>query len=88
MAQCAVTAIATMAAVAACSMSSTTACVMTAAANVVSTATAYDKLAGMTNVMTTRRPTVGNMERCTMMQADVVWCRMMSMMQANEVMVK
>jgi len=80
-----VTTAATMAAVAACSMGSTTAHVMTAAANGMSTATAYGKLAGMTNVMTTRRSTVGDMERCAMMQAGVVWCRMM---QTDKVMIK
>jgi len=73
-----VTTAATMAAVAACSMGSTTAHVMTAAANGMSTATAYGKLAGMTRVMTTLVSTVG----------DMVWCRMMCMMQTNEVMVK
>jgi len=80
-----VTTAATMAAVAACSMGSTTAHVMTAAANGMSTATAYGKLAGMTNVMTTRRSTVSDMERCAMMQAGVVWCRMM---QTDKVMIK
>jgi len=51
----------------------------------VSTATAYGKLAGMTNVMTTRRSTVSDMERCATMQAGVVWCRMM---QTDKVMIK
>ena len=51
----------------------------------VSTDTAYGKLAGMTKVMTSRKSTVGDMERCTMMQAGVVWCRTM---QTDKVMIK
>ncbi len=66
-------------------MGPTTARVMTATANNVSTDTTYGKLAGMTRVMTTRRSTVGDMERCTMIQAGVVWCRMM---QTDKVMIK
>jgi hypothetical protein len=54
-------------------------------ASTVSTAIAYGKLAGMTNVMTTRRSTVADMDRCIMMQASVVWCRMM---QTDKVMIK
>ena len=61
-------------------------CIMTTIdTSTVSTATAYGKLAGMTNVMTTRRSTVGDMERRAMMQAGVVWCRMM---QTDKVMIK
>jgi len=57
----------------------------TSTVSTVSTDTAYGKLAGMTNVMPTRRSTVSDMERCATMQAGVVWCRMM---QTDKVMIK
>ncbi len=96
----AVTAAGTMTDVTTSGMGATTACAMTTAAeyavpaagtmttvdaSTVSAVSANAMIAGMSDWMASRDSTVGDMDRCIMMQAGVVWCRMM---QADNVMIK